>query len=135
MKLLTDDQFIEGIAGGIVTAIMYFIKKKISQESNILVILLISWPLLFYIRKMIMNTYFYLKKKHNIEKHSIEVKFPKDQDNIIIITTIIILLTTVYLLTIKGEGYKLEPKSSVSARAVIMIILGIGFWLYGISPP
>ena len=60
MKLLTDNEFFEGILGGFGWIIaIYYIKHSLKQggQANFALVGLVSWAILWYIRKVGMNLY------------------------------------------------------------------------------
>ena len=60
MLLLTDDEFFEGLLGGFAWIIaMYYVKHSLKEggEANFALVGLVSWALLWYIRKVGMNLY------------------------------------------------------------------------------
>ena len=71
MLLLTDAEFFEGIIGGIgwIIAIYYF--RRIQKKTNLALVGIVSWAILWYFRKIAMNLYNNAKKTINMRDYAL----------------------------------------------------------------
>ena len=81
MKILSDEEFFEGILGGFSFLVAnYFFKKQEINKGNLLVIVMLSWTCFWYIRKSGMNLYRQYKKENNISDK--KLNFPIGGGNV-----------------------------------------------------
>ena len=58
MKILSDDEFFEGVLGGFSFLVAnHIFQKQEKHRGNLIVIIIVSWACFWYIRKMGMNLY------------------------------------------------------------------------------
>lgn len=87
MIIINDEQFMEGIIGGLgwIIAVfyirnsMYLNSKKAKNVSNIALVGAITWAILWIIRKIGMNLYVNLKKFNKMEDKNLSLPFSKMQ--------------------------------------------------------
>ena len=78
MRLLTDDEFIEGMIGGVgwIIAIYYIRYSHIYERGgNIPLVGLVSWSILWYIRKIGMHIYKDIKRIMSIKNKNINLNY------------------------------------------------------------
>ena len=95
--LMTDKEYVEGIIGGLGWIVaMYFLKKYLNNSGgNMLIGGLLSWCILWYIRKIGVRWYMLYKRSYtDKEDFSIKAK---------VFLFFIIVLASVYILTEEKE--------------------------------
>ena len=129
MKILSDDEFFEGMLGGFSFLVAnYFFKKQEMNKGNILVVIILSWACFWYIRKVGMNLYRQHKKDNNISDKSLNIPLPGKSAKILVILTMLIMI---YLLFIKGKKipYKKIYRFSIRDLGLLLFLFIIGFFL------
>lgn len=134
MLVLNDEQFMEGIAGGIgwIIAVFYirkqYLSKKGKQQSNIALVGAITWSILWVIRKILMNVYKHYKKIRNIKDKSIELPF---SNSLHIFSFILINLLVLYIFVFKNSpSNNIIQRLSLRDLPLILFVLILGLSLY-----
>ena len=126
MKILSDDEFAEGIVGGFSFLVaIYFFQKQEKHHGNLLVIVLVSWACFWYIRKMGMNLYKQHKKENKISDKTLDIPMGKGK---IILT----ILAMIYFFFIKGKKISFHKITRFSIRdlGLLLFLFIVGFFIY-----
>ena len=129
MKILSDEEFFEGILGGFSFLVAnYFFKKQEINKGNLLVIVMLSWTCFWYIRKSGMNLYRQYKKENNISDKKLD--FPIGGGNGILFATITILIM-IYFFLIKNKKipYRKILRFSIRDLSLLLFLFIIGIFL------
>jgi len=118
MLLLSDNEFAEGIIGGLASIfVLYFYRKQERHKGNLFIIILVSWAIFWYIRKIGMNLYKQEKKDFNST-------FSKDRIKRLLITLSIPVL--VYFFLIRGRRLPFKKLTRFSVRDLgLLAFMGI----------
>lgn len=134
MLVLNDEQFMEGIAGGIgwIIAVFYirkqYLSKKGKQQSNIALVGAVTWSILWVIRKILMNVYKHYKKIRNIKDKTIELPF---SNSVHIFSFILINLLVLYIFVFKNSPENnIIQRLSLRDLPLILFVLTLGLSLY-----
>jgi len=128
MKILTDDEFFEGILGGIGSlAAIYFFQKQERKSGNLLIVLIISWAIYWYIRKIGMNIYKQQKKYSKIQNTNFSIDDGRKHGYIVIAA--IVAFIYFFLLRNRIPIKKIIRFSRRDFFLVGLIIL-LGFFVY-----
>jgi len=129
MKILSDEEFFEGILGGFSFLVAnYFFKKQEINKGNLLVIVMLSWTCFWYIRKSGMNLYRQYKKENNISDKKLD--FPIGGGNGILFAIITILIM-IYLFLIKDKKipYRKVLRFSIRDLGLLLFLFITGVFL------
>ena len=128
MKILTDDEFFEGILGGIGSlAAIYFFQKQERKSGNLLIVLIISWAIYWYIRKIGMNIYKQQKKYSKIPNTNFSIDNGRKHGYIVI--SAVVAFIYFFLLRNRIPIKKIMRFSRRDFFLVGLIIL-LGFFVY-----
>jgi hypothetical protein len=128
MKILTDDEFFEGILGGIGSlAAIYFFQKQERKSGNLLIVLIISWAIYWYIRKIGMNIYKQQKKYSKIHNTNFSIDDGRKHGYIVIAAVVAFIYF--FLLRNRIPIKKIMRFSRRDFFLVGLIIL-LGFFVY-----
>jgi len=128
MKILTDDEFFEGILRGIGSlAAIYFFQKQERKSGNLLIVLIISWAIYWYIRKIGMNIYKQQKKYSKIQNTNFSIDDGRKHGYIVIAA--IVAFIYFFLLRNRIPIKKIIRFSRRDFFLVGLIIL-LGFFVY-----
>ena len=101
MKILSDDEFFEGVLGGFSFLVAnHIFQKQEKHRGNLIVIIIVSWACFWYIRKIGMNLYKHHKKDNKISNKSLDIPTEGGNTRLIVILAI---LAMIYLFLIKGK--------------------------------
>ena len=128
MKILSDDEFFEGMLGGFSFLVAnYFFQRQERHKGNLIVILIVSWACFWYIRKSGMNLYKHYKKEHKIPNKSLSIP-GKDSRFFVILT----ILAMIYFFLRRGKKipYKKIYRFSVRDLGLLLFVFTVGFFLY-----
>ena len=106
MLLLTDEQFVEGIYGGIASLIIReLFVKQYKKKNNLFIIVTLSWTVFWFTRKIGNNIYKQMKETYNIKNKNFELNFKNkkldlNMKNFLIVIISIIILKYVLLIRI-----------------------------------
>ena len=129
MKILSDDEFVEGMIGGFAFLVtIYFFQKQEQNKGNLLVIVLVSWACFWYIRKMGMNLYKQHKKDNKIPDKSLNIPFEGGKTRLVVILTILVMI---YFFFIKGKKISFHKITRFSIRdlGLLLFLFIIGFFM------
>ena len=129
MKILSDEEFFEGILGGFSFLVAnYFFKKQEINKGNLLVIVMLSWTCFWYIRKSGMNLYRQYKKENNISDKKLD--FPIGGGNGILFAIITILIM-IYFFLIKDKKipYRKVLRFSIRDLGLLLFLFITGVFL------
>ena len=124
MLLLNDEQFAEGIIGGLASIfVLYFYRKQEKHKGNLFVVILVSWAIFWYIRKIGMNLY-------KQEKKDFDSTFSMSRIKRLLTTLSIPLL--VYFFLIRGRKLPFKKLTRFSARdlGLLSFMVILGFLVY-----
>ena len=128
MLILTDGEFFEGILGGIGSlAALYFFQKQERKSGNLFVILVISWAIYWYIRKIGMNIYNQQKKYSKIEDSEFSISNGRKHGYIVIL----FMVAFIYFFLLRNR-VPIKKISRFSQRDVFLLSLLVllGFFVY-----
>lgn len=128
MLILTDGEFFEGILGGIGSlAALYFFQKQERKSGNLFVILVISWAIYWYIRKIGMNIYNQQKKYSKIEDSEFSISNGRKHGYIVIL----FMVAFIYFFLLRNR-VPIKKISRFSQRDVFLLSLLflLGFFVY-----
>ena len=136
MIILNDNQFLEGIVGGLGWIISAFYIKRQLKDQNALIVGLVSWAILWYIRKVSMN--FYVKMKDHYKKTfpGFEINVSDKYIPLFIISTIVLTALLIYVSIIHKAPLKIVEKflarpDRIKSVFPLVVFLGIlGFFVY-----
>tara|TARA_Y100000588_G_C14197680_1_gene900974 strand:- start:834 stop:1241 length:408 start_codon:yes stop_codon:yes gene_type:complete len=121
MIVLTDNEFMEGILGGLASiAAIHFFQKEEKKTGNLLILLIISWAIFWYIRKIGINLYKAEKKERKIKDKHLSLNVGDWGKSI---RTLIIIAGGLFIWfgLVKGNGPNLNKILRISLRDIILI--------------
>jgi len=128
MLILTDGEFFEGILGGIGSlAALYFFQKQERKSGNLFVILIMSWAIYWYIRKVGMNIYKQQKKYSKIEDSEFSISNGRKHGYLVIL----FMVAFIYLFLLR-DRVPIKKISRFSQRDffLISLLILLGFFVY-----
>jgi hypothetical protein len=126
MKILSDDEFFEGVLGGFAFLVANFIFQKQERgKGNLLVIIIVSWACFWYIRKIGMNLYKQHKKENKISDKTLDIPMGKGK-------IILIILAMIYFFFIKGKkiSFRKITRFSIRDLGLLLFLFIGGFFIY-----
>ena len=129
MKILSDDEFFEGVLGGFSFLVAnHIFQKQEKHRGNLIVIIIVSWACFWYIRKMGMNLYKQYKKDNKIPDKSLNIPFEGGKTRLVVILTILVMI---YFFFIKGKKISFHKITRFSIRdlGLLLFLFIIGFFL------
>lgn len=130
MKILSDDEFFEGVLGGFSFLVAnHIFQKQEKHRGNLIVIIIVSWACFWYIRKIGMNLYKHHKKDNKISNKSLDIPTEGGNTRLIVMLAI---LAMIYLFFIKGKKISFQKISRFSIRdlGLLLFVFIIGFFIY-----
>ena len=130
MKILSDDEFFEGVLGGFSFLVAnHIFQKQEKHRGNLIVIIIVSWACFWYIRKIGMNLYKHHKKDNKISNKSLDIPTEGGNTRLIVMLAI---LAMIYLFLIKGKKISFQKISRFSIRdlGLLLFVFIIGFFIY-----
>jgi len=130
MKILSDDEFFEGVLGGFSFLVAnHIFQKQEKHRGNLIVIIIVSWACFWYIRKIGMNLYKHHKKDNKISNKSLDIPTEGGNTRLIVMLAI---LAMIYLFLIKGKKISFHKISRFSIRdlGLLLFVFIVGFFIY-----
>jgi len=130
MKILSDDEFFEGVLGGFSFLVAnHIFQKQEKHRGNLIVIIIVSWACFWYIRKMGMNLYKQHKKDNKIPDKSLSLPIEGGKHRLIIM---LIVLAMIYFFFIKGRKISFQKITRFSIRdlGLLLFVFIVGFFIY-----
>ena len=130
MKILSDDEFFEGILGGFSFLVAnHIFKRQEKHRGNLIVIIIVSWACFWYIRKSGMNLYKYYKKENKISNKSLIMPLEGKSG---FFTTLITILLLIYLFLLKDQkiSFGRITKFTIRDLGLLLFVFIIGFFIY-----
>ena len=130
MKILSDDEFFEGMLGGFAFLVANQIyQKQEKKKGNFIVIIIVSWACFWYIRKSGMNLYKYYKKENKISNKSLIMPLEGKSG---FFTTLITILLLIYLFLLKDQkiSFGRITKFTIRDLGLLLFVFIIGFFIY-----
>ena len=132
MLILNDNQFFEGIVGGLGFIVSMFYIKRQLKDQNVLITSIVCWSILWIIRKISMN--FYVKMKDHYKKSfpGFEINVSDKNVPLFIISSVVLTALFFYVTVIHKAPLKIVDKllarpdriKSVFPLVVMLAILG-----------
>lgn len=141
MLIINDDQFIEGIFGGLGRVLGYYFiresyyKKDGKYIGNPLFVLSITWALVWYIRKVGMNLYKQHKLLYKQKNKNFNYPFgPLTKQNLIILMLFFNFCFLILVLNAPNSLRKILTWNNIDLPLIIFIvIIAICVYSYGIK--
>ena len=132
MKLLTDDEFFEGLIGGFASLIaFYFLKKLTHFKSNLIIGTLETWCIFWWIRKIGMNLYKQEKKYLGIRNSTFSINIPGESIHHHIFTNFFILfLIYFFILRHSKIPWKKITRLAHHDSLFLLVLLVMGWLVY-----
>jgi hypothetical protein len=132
MIILDDEQFLEGVAGGIgwIIAVFYIRKNYLNKKNaNIAVVGAITWSILWIIRKITMNMYKNYKKIYKIKNKTISLPLKKIH-HLPILLFICFSLLFIFVFRHSKKSNSILTRLPINEIPLIMFMSTIGLILY-----
>ena len=132
--ILNDEEVLEGLVGGIgsVLGVLYY-KNTFKNSENVIILSIIGWMIVWFLRKLIMRLYRKFKKinKNHFDKkkYGLEVKNFLNMNELIfhgsIITTILVIFYFIFIhnTSIDDTFKSLDKYSTYHILPVIIIVI------------
>ena len=136
MLILNDNQFFEGLLGGIGWLVsMFYIKNYLRQGlqgTNPAIVGIVTWALLWYIRKIGMNLYIKYKQGSKTPNKELNVDIETNLSNILYLT--LLGFAIFYFLIIKKSSSlttaRVDQLPSQLTFPLVIILSILGFFIY-----
>ena len=134
MLILTDEQFAEGIFGGISTFIIReLFVKQYKKKKNLFIIVAISWSIFWFSRKIGVNIYKQIKHAYNIKEKKIELRLKNRSlklniQNFLLVIFTIAILKYIFIIRIVRMP-KLKNLKMIDINLIAFWVLGF-LWIY-----
>jgi len=117
VTIITDSQALEGILGGIGWLIaIYQVKNVILKDANPIVSGILTWTVLWYIRKIGMNLYQHYKKSYGYQDDKIQINM-----NATALQTVFVLILLFSIVT----GFSEQLTFTYKDLVIIMLITSV----------